>query len=239
MRTSACLLVVENEPDAGPAMFQPWLDSSGVGVDICRPYAGDDIPAFVEHDGLLVLGGEMGANDDHKAPWLGKLKTTLELTTDRGLPVLGVCLGAQLLAAACGGSVEASPSGGELGLGRVDINGAGRRDRLLGGIPSPAEAVQWHRDDITRLPTGAVSLASSPLCPVQAYRIGLRAWGVQFHPEANGELVQAWADAENDAPSVRQLQLERAVAEVRSAENRVLPNWQHFAGQFAAVVKEA
>jgi GMP synthase (glutamine-hydrolysing) len=238
-RAFARLLVVENEPDAGPAMLQTWLASSAVGVDICRPYVGDEIPEQVGHAGLLVLGGEMGAQDDHKAPWLATLRTLLEVTTARGLPVLGVCLGAQLLAAACGGSVEQSASGGELGLGRVDINDEGRRDRLLVGIASPAQAVQWHEDEIIRLPDRAVLLASSPRCKVQAYRIGPCAWGVQFHPEASGATVRGWADAENDAPPERRRQLELAVAEVRSGESRVFAAWQRFAEHFAEVVKKA
>ncbi len=236
-KTSARVLVVQHESDAGPEMFRPWLAASGVDVDVCRPYAGDAIPNSVVHDGLLVLGGSMGAHDDAKAPWLVGVRTMLADTTARGLPVLGICLGAQLLAAACGGLVEPSPSGGELGLGRIDLNDAARADPLFAGVTSPVQAVQAHEDDITRLPGAAVLLASSALCRVQAYRIGHRAWGVQFHPEAGAAVLQAWADAEADAPASRRRRLALAVAEVRTAEDRLFRNWREFAARFAAVVK--
>jgi GMP synthase (glutamine-hydrolysing) len=236
-KTSARVLVVEHEPGAGPEMFRPWLASAGVDVDVCRPYAGDALPRSVGHDGLLVLGGSMGAHDDQKAPWLAEVRTMLADTTAQGLPVLGICLGAQLLAAACGGLVEPSPSGGELGLGRIDLNEEALADRLFAGLASPVEAVQAHEDDITRLPDGAVLLASSALCRVQAYRIGHRAWGVQFHPEASAAVLQAWADAEADAPPSRRLRLTLAVADVRTAEDRLFRNWQELAVRFAAVVK--
>jgi GMP synthase-like glutamine amidotransferase len=181
----------------------------------------------------------MGTSDDHSAPWLPEVKSLLKDSTASALPVLGVCLGAQLLAAACGGTVERSSFGGELGLSTIEMNDEARRDRLFSGVSSPAQAVQWHEDDITRLPDGAVLLASSTVCRVQAYRIGGCAWGVQFHPEADGAVLRAWADAENDAAPERRRRLERAVFEVRSAEVRVLDCWRRFSESFAAVVKSA
>ncbi len=232
------VLVVEHEPDAGPEMFGEWLAGAGVAVDICRPYAGDEIPERVDHGGLMVLGGSMGACDDHEAPWLARVRTMLAEAAGVGRPVLGICLGGQMLAAACGGRVEPSPAGGELGVVKIDLNDEASRDAIFAGIASPAESVQWHVDEITELPHGAVLLASSPSCAVQAFRLGARAWGVQFHPEAGRSVMQAWADAEEQALPDRTRQMALAIAEVRAAEKRLFECWHGLAERFASIVKE-
>jgi len=233
------VLVVEHEPDAGPEMFGEWLAAAGVVVEVCRPYAGDELPERVEQGGLMVLGGSMGACDDHEVPWLARVRAMLAEAAEAGRPVLGICLGGQMLAAACGGRVEPHLKGGELGVVKIDLNDESRNDPLFSGIASPAESVQWHVDEITELPPGAVLLASSPSCAVQAFRLGGRAWGVQFHPEAGGAVMQAWADAEGELPPDRMCQVELAIAEVRAAEGRLFECWHGFAERFGAIVKEA
>lgn len=232
------MLAVEHEQDAGPEMFGRWLRAAGVEVEICRPYAGDALPERIEHGGLMVLGGSMGACDDHEVPWLPQVRTMLAEATALRRPVLGICLGGQMLAAAFGGRVEPSPSGAELGVVRIDFNDEARRDHLFAGMDTPVEAAQWHDDEITDLPEGAVLLASSATCAVQAFRLGERSWGVQFHPEAGGDVMQAWADAEDSLPPERLRQVEVAIAEVRSAEHRLFRCWQGFAERFAEIVKE-
>jgi len=232
------VLVVEHERDAGPEMFGRWLAAAGVAVDICRPYAGDELPESLDHGGLMVLGGSMGACDDAAVPWLARVRSMLAEASSSRRPVLGICLGAQMLAAACGGKVEPSPSGGELGLGRIDLNDESRRDRLFAPMSSPVEAAQWHDDEITELPAGAVLLGSSARCSVQAFRVADRAWGVQFHPEASGAVMQAWAEAEHSLPPARLRQVQLAISAVRAAEERLFEYWRGFAERFAAIVKE-
>jgi GMP synthase (glutamine-hydrolysing) len=232
------VLVVEHERDAGPEMFGRWLTQAGVEVDICRPYAGDKLPGGADHRALMVLGGSMGACDDREVPWLAQVRTMLAQATSSGRAVLGICLGAQMLAAACGGKVARSPSGGELGLCRIDLNEESRHDRLFAAMTSPVEAAQWHDDEITELPEDAVLLGSSPTCAVQAFRLGDRAWGVQFHPEASGAVMQAWADAEASLPPERLRQVKLAISEIRAAEDRLFERWRAFAERFAEIVKE-
>jgi GMP synthase-like glutamine amidotransferase len=238
MTSSERVLVIEHEHDAGPEMFRQWLTAAGVTVEVCRPYAGDALPERVDHGGLLVLGGSMGARDDHKAPWLAHVRAMLAEATAQGRPVLGICLGAQMLAAACGGRVEPSQSGGEIGLGRIVLNDEARRDPLFGGMQSPVQAAQWHLDEITELPAGAVLLGSSPRCRVQAYRLGSCAWGVQFHPEVSGAVLEAWVETDRELPPERLHQMELAIAEVRACESRLFGCWKRFAGRFAAVVRQ-
>jgi GMP synthase-like glutamine amidotransferase len=220
-------------------MFRQWLVAAGVEVDVRRPYAGEDLPERVDHGGLVVLGGSISACDDLKAPWLPQVRTLLAETTAHDLPVLGICLGAQLLAAACGGRVEPSQTGGEVGLGTIDLTDESRRDLLFAGISPPVQAVQWHHDEITQVPDGAVVLGTSSRCPVQAYRIGDRAWGVQFHPEVDGATAQAWAADEARLSPELLAEMEAIAVAVLAAETHLFECWQGFAERFAGVVKAA
>jgi GMP synthase (glutamine-hydrolysing) len=196
------LLVVEHESDAGPGRLAPFLGS----LDVRRPYAGDALPGGPGgHAGVVVLGGEVCAWDDEKAPWLPATRVLLARATAAGLPVLGVCLGAQLLAMACGGRAEPGGAGLEVGLSAVRVLPAGRADPLLGGVLGAMEgttpavppdgdfvAPQYHRDAITELPPDAELLATGEVYGVQAFRVGERAWGVQYHPEVTDEDFEAW-----------------------------------------------
>jgi GMP synthase-like glutamine amidotransferase len=198
---SGPLLVVEHESDAGPGRLAPFLGP----LDVRRPYAGDALPDGVDgHAGVVVLGGEVCAWDDEKAPWLPATRVLLARATSAGLPVLGVCLGAQLLAMACGGRAEPGGAGLEVGLSTVRVLPSGRADPLLagvlgavGGTASPPDAPhflapQYHRDAITELPPDAELLATGEVYGVQAFRVGERAWGVQYHPEVTDDDFAAW-----------------------------------------------
>jgi len=103
-----------------------------------------------------------------------------------------VCLGAQLLAYARGGTVEQGRLGPELGVCRVHLTGAADTDPLLAGLPPILDVVQWHWDEVLTLPPGAVHLAASPAYPHQAFRVGPYAWGLQFHPECDLPLYESW-----------------------------------------------
>jgi GMP synthase-like glutamine amidotransferase len=233
------LLVVENENGAGPEMFGPWLKGAGVKVELCRAWAGEQVPVKFHHDGLMVLGGAMGATDDEKAPWLLSVREMLAKTVLGGLPVLGICLGAQMLASACGGRVEKRASGVELGLSEIELTEVARDDTLFSAVASPAEAVQWHNDDVTELPLGAVVLASSASCRVQAFRIGKLAWGVQFHPEVSGAVLRSWASSEGPMSSELRRQMDDTIAAVTAAETRLFPCWKGLAERFASVLEQA
>jgi GMP synthase-like glutamine amidotransferase len=183
-------LVVQHVDAEGPGRFGEWLPAHGVELVPIRPYAGDPVPAAVDADALIVMGGPMGAYDDDAVPWLPAVRDLLAAAVRDGVPTLGICLGAQLLAVATGGRVERGANGPEIGLGEV-IVAAG--DRLLdaGRIP----VAQWHYDTVTELPPGAALLASSDSYEVQAYRVGTSAWGLQFHVEAAPGLIGEWARA--------------------------------------------
>lgn len=188
------VLIIEHGSDGGIGHFGPWLRDGGADPVTVRPYRGEALPDLAGYDGLIVLGGEVGALDDEAAPWLPGVRNRLAAAVRTGLPALGICLGAQLLAAACGGEVAhaadipgAEP---EIGVREVTVDAAG--DPLLGDLPGAIPATQWHLDLVARTPPGAVTLARTPTCPHQAYRLGERAWGVQFHPEVRRADFDGW-----------------------------------------------
>src|SRR3954463_15036758 len=147
-------LIVQHTPSEGLGWFQEWLPDAGVDVHPIHPYLGHRVPPSVEGDALIVLGGPMGAYDDEAAPWLPGVRALLATAVDDGVPTLGICLGAQLLATAGGGQVVRGAAGPELGFGEVTVFGD---DVLLaeGTIP----VVQWHFDAVTQVPDGAAVLA--------------------------------------------------------------------------------
>src|SRR3954470_22974019 len=151
--------------------MQEWLPDAGLDVHPIHPYLGHRVPSSVEGDALVVLGGAMGAMDDDDAPWLPAVRSLMRTAVDDGVPTVGICLGAQLLAATTGGYVERGALGPELGLGSVEVT-APDPVLLTGQLP----VVQWHFDAVTALPPGAVLLASSDQYAVQAFRVGEVAW---------------------------------------------------------------
>ncbi|GAB2856817.1 type 1 glutamine amidotransferase [Actinoallomurus bryophytorum] len=187
-------------------------------------------------DAVVLLGGRFLPDDDRAAPWLPAERELARRAVARGVPLLGICLGAQVLAAATGGTVRGCHGSPERGSCRVSLRGEAGTDPLFAGLPGEFRVIQNHRDQITGLPPGAVRLAESEACPVQAFRVGERAWGVQFHPEAGADRLGQWdesalADAGLD---LRVLRAEADKAEPESARHA-----RRLAANFASVVRGA
>lgn len=148
-----------------------------------------------DYGAVLVFGGAMHADQDDRHPWLRQENLFLQRLLDRHVPVLGVCLGAQLLAQA--GSAPVRPSQEpEIGWFEIELTKEGRADPVLGSLPARFEAFQWHFYT-HGLPAGAIELARSRVC-TQAFRLGESAWGVQFHPEVTAEQVEEWIAEDAD-----------------------------------------
>jgi GMP synthase (glutamine-hydrolysing) len=222
------VVVVEHEADCPLDRFGDWLD--GVPVRIVRPYAGDQVPTDAP-GGLVVLGGQMSAYDDAVAPWLPAVRELLVESVARRRPTLGICLGAQLLAIATGGRVDVGAAAGrESGVVDVRWRPEAASDPLTHGLPDPFAGPSMHADAVVELPAGAVWLASSPMYPYQAFRVGTAAWGVQFHPEVSRRTFASWADqlADVDAPTV--------LAEFDARDADVVIAGRSLAQRFAALV---
>jgi GMP synthase-like glutamine amidotransferase len=187
--------VVQHVDHEGPGLIAGALDEAGHRFEVVRPDRGDALPDRGSIAGLVVMGGPMGVHEVDAHPWLAPERALIAAAVGDGVPVLGVCLGAQQLAAALGADVTTGPSA-EVGLGHVELTAAGRRDPVLGpeygGLAQTTlPCVHWHQDTFT-IPDGAVHLAATRVFPHQAFRWGDRAYGLQFHVEVDGALSEAW-----------------------------------------------
>ena len=231
-------LVVTHSASEGVGNLGTWLQDSGLELEVVEPWDGAEVPGDpTSYDAVVVMGGPQQAYDDTSAPWLRATKDLLRAAVGSGVPTLGICLGAQLLAEATGGRVEKGSEGAEIGARLVAKRDAAWGDELFGDVPLTPVVVQWHEDAIVDLPPGAVHLASSPRYPNQAFRVGERAWGLQFHIETPPEMVRHWGAEYGEAAEEAGLDpvalAERAVAELPEVE----ACWRPVAQRFAALAQ--
>jgi GMP synthase-like glutamine amidotransferase len=232
--TAVQILVIEHDPSDPVLRLGDWLTEAGATLTVCRPHAGDPIPAdLTGYDALISMGGEMGARDDEIAPWLPATRKLLASAARTTTPTLGVCLGGQLLAAATGGTVRKGPDGPEIGAYLTAKRDAAMEDPLFVDVPMTPDVMQYHNDVVTTLPQGAVLLLSSTGYPNQAWRQGPAAWGVQFHLETSAENVRDWARTEGRPLTGR------LGATLDNAEETMGEVWREFAHRFVAFARDS
>lgn len=235
------VLAIQNDPTDPPLLVGQWLAESGIRVEVIQACFGEPVPPRVPDgvNGILPLGGAMGANDDHLAPWLADERALLRDAVDRGVPVLGLCLGGQLLAVATGGRVELGDVT-EIGLSWVQRTPEGEDDHVLAAArPVRGESIpaaQWHQDAVTRLPDDAVLLLTNDACLVQGFRVGPTAYGLQLHPEVDADAFESWALPDDEALLRSGADMAIKSAEVRAAEPDLIAAWRPVARAWAGLV---
>jgi GMP synthase (glutamine-hydrolysing) len=193
------LLVVQHEPSCPPGLLAPAAAATGVELRVVEA-PGQPVPVTVDGaDGLVVLGGEMDADETDAYPHLERAMELVRDAAARSVPTLGICLGAQLAAAALGGRAYPGPAGEELGWTKVELTEAGRADPVTGALAEPVELFEWHHD-IFDPPPGATLLAGGAVYPSQAFRLG-SVVAVQFHPEVDGPLLAGWWSGSTPPPA--------------------------------------
>ena len=176
--------------EGGPAaLFLPPLVERGFEIDERNPNDSLLPRTLDRYDALLVCGGTANTHETDRYPWLEHEQVLLAEAVERGIPTMGLCLGAQLLAKGTGGEVYAAHPP-EVGWHPVETAPEAADDPVLGALPERFMALQWHFY-ACELPAGAVALARSPVC-VQAFRIGQAAWGTQFHIEVTRDILLDW-----------------------------------------------
>ena len=186
------VLSVVHEPTStgGGGLFEEVVVARGDKLERCvMPETTMGPDAAESYDAIMVFGGAMHPDQDAEHPWLADESAFLREAIDREVPLLGVCLGAQLIARAAGAGVGRARRD-EVGWHVVEPNAAGREDPVLGVMPPRFEAFQWHYYNF-ELPAGAQLLAENDAAR-QAYRLGERTWGVQFHPEVTRHMLDHW-----------------------------------------------
>jgi GMP synthase (glutamine-hydrolysing) len=232
------VLSIIHGPNARSGIFGEVVRDAGHEL-VERSYAfGEPPPEPPEaYDTVMVFGGVMNVHEVDGHPWLGVETKVLERLLENEVPVLGVCLGAQLLASAAGADVRRAPEP-EIGWYEVETTEEAHDDPLFAGTADRFTAFQWHSYQFDQ-PAGAVPLAQSPVC-LQAYRIGETSWGIQFHAEVSKEIAADWISHYGTDPDAIRIGLD-PVRERRRLEDEI-GGWNEFGrrlvGRFLAAAAE-
>lgn len=236
------ILTLELDAANPPLLLGDWLGEAGGVLDIRRLHAGEPVPTDATgFDALLVLGAPFSVYDDETAPFLRPVRALLATTVAASTPTLAVGLGGQLLAVAAGGRVARPDDGAwRLGANLTAKRDATEQDILFGLVPITPDVMQFRRDTITALPGGGRLLLNSLTDPVEAFRVGSAAWGMQFHIETPAETLRAWqSDPRWNVPPEDLARSDRRFgAALDESAELMAHSWRAVAHRFVALVRE-
>ena len=195
----------QHVPFEGSGAISPWVQANGHTLSATRLFGGEGLPKLEDIDWLIVLGGPMGVQDDHSHPWLTQEKRFIEKAIKNGKTVLGICLGAQLIADVLGAKVFRNRFK-EIGWFPIELTATPATAPIFRKLPQQFEAFHWHGDTFD-LPAGATRVAQSAACENQAFVYEERIVGLQFHLETTREgaeqLIKNCAEDLTEAPFIR------------------------------------
>ncbi|MBF0122811.1 MAG: type 1 glutamine amidotransferase [Candidatus Omnitrophica bacterium] len=186
------VLFIKHVDIEGPETLGAFFEKKGHPLSVISLHRGERFPRDLkEVDAVVSLGGPMNVYEEEAYPFLKDENVFIQKVLKENIPFLGICLGSQLLAKAAGGAVIRSPEE-EIGWSDITLTSEGIRDPLFEGMPRVMEVYQWH-GDMCVIPVGGTHLASSLKCPVQAFRVGKNAYGLQFHAEITDKSIDEWS----------------------------------------------
>jgi GMP synthase (glutamine-hydrolysing) len=217
------VLVLRHVPWEGLGAFAEGLDERGEHWRYVDVFTGVPIPDLTHARAVFIMGGPMGVYEADRYPFLSAELAAIQQAVRIGTPVLGICLGSELLAAALGASVRLNPVGKEIGWRPISPLTEAASDPIFCSFRGEEVVLHWH-SDIFELPEGAVALAASSMTPCQAFRWGPTAWGMLFHVEADLTLVQEWLNhptMRDEAAAIDPQLPQRIVAETPQHQSRL------------------
>ncbi|MEI8348938.1 MAG: type 1 glutamine amidotransferase [Candidatus Omnitrophota bacterium] len=185
------ILVLQHAKEEGPGTLGSFFQKSGWEVSTIHLYKETRLPGDLSGvQAVMVMGGPMNVYEEDRFPFLKEEDIFLKRAISEEVPILGICLGAQLLAKAAGAKVKKAPHA-EIGWAKVTLTKEGKNDQLFKGLPEELEVFQWHEDSF-ELPVSAIKLAEHPACPNQAFCYRKNCYGLQFHIEVDATLITDW-----------------------------------------------
>jgi len=239
------ILVFQHAAAEHPGSFRDVMAAGGHTTHAVELDEGETIPDLAGYDALLVMGGPMDVWQEPQFPWLKEEKAAIHDWVNAGRPYLGMCLGAQLLAEACGGAVRPMTAPPEVGIDRVSTF----PDPIFAGVGALCTCFQWHAAEVVELPPAARLIATGPGCRVQGFAIGEHAYGLQFHLELTDTTAIEWGampeyaaalEAVQGPGALPRLQAEVAshIGELQDAAARIFGNFLDIAARATAPVQE-
>ena len=227
------ILIIEHSNLTGAHRLGERLLKDGHRLVTVRVHLGEPLPSDLDEiDGVVSCGGPQSplTNDE---PWIEQELTLLREANEREIPILGICLGCQLLARALGGEV-AELEEPEYGWCDLTLSPRGRECVIFAGQPWFGTQLQWHAFGVTTLPADSVLLASSSKCQVQAWSNGINSFGIQFHPECDRETISAWI--EDDSRMLHERNISKGDLETKSDEQ--FPEYERLTNRFYDAVSQ-
>ena len=223
------ILIIKQVEQEGPGLIETFFAANGWGLRTVELSHGEKLPSdFDETGALVVLGGPMNVYEETQYPFLKEEELLIRKALIEEVPVLGICLGAQLLAKTCGARVQKAPHK-EIGWYKVEKTGDGKKDALFTTGPDRIQVFQWHEDTFD-VPEGAILLAVGKDCKNQAFRVGQNAYGLQFHIEVTEDMIRRWLQLEEEAIVEKILRDTKHVRESYHTEaKQILSNFMHIA----------
>ena len=187
------IYVIKHIDIEGPGILGDILEEAGFTLKTIELAKGEALPELSDSlEAVIVLGGPMNVYEEDKYPYLAEEDQFIREVIDKSVPFLGICLGAQLLAKACGSRIKKAKEE-EIGFYQVDLTPEGEKDALFKGLDKEIDVFQWHGDTFDLPPKGTL-IATAQVCRNQAFRIGKNAYGLQFHLEVTDQIIKSWID---------------------------------------------
>jgi GMP synthase (glutamine-hydrolysing) len=233
MAMEGTVLVIKHVEQEGPGRLGDMFSSDGWDVKIVELGRGESLPPTLDGvAALIILGGPMNVYEESTYAFLKQEDRLITRALVDEVPLLGICLGAQLLSKTCGGIVTKSPAR-EVGWYHVDLTEAGKKDSLLQGLPGMIDVFQWHEDTF-EVPEGGVLLAQGKKCRNQAFRMGNCAYGLQFHLEVTPEMVEQWMEGE-----AKKMHIEKILSDTKKVKERFQEQAGLFMDNFRRMVESS